>query len=110
MAMPVYQRLGIQLRGLEMNLPVEIFGKRKRLFLQLASARLFRKKVGQLVAKYRAAARLEHDHGRGAIDFRTHRVENVPKIGFRLVKEAVVVQRAPATEMMAGNQDVTADG
>lgn len=97
MAVSLDDGFAFQLRRLIVNsFFLQKLGQSESLLHQFVRRWRIWKYAVQFVAKHRAAARLECHYRRAGLDRLVKNFEYPHKIGFRLVKKSVVVERASA--------------
>jgi hypothetical protein len=84
--------------------------QKKCLSRQFLHVWIIRKKVHELIAEHRVAARLEDNDWCTCLDFRPQRVDGVSEQAFGLLKKSVIVERSAAAQTCSWQGDMTASG
>src|SRR5690242_1591583 len=104
MAVHVYNRPALHLRGLEvLRLPLKELAEYICLILERSGAFIMWEEVGQCVAEGGHAARLKSDNRCARVDFRLQRVQSLAQESFGAVEPAEIIQRSPAAQCLFGH-------
>src|SRR3954469_1196450 len=104
MAMAVEQGLALQLREIDRVLLDEEFAEGEDLAAQALGVLIAGEEVEHLIAEDRHAARLQADDRNPLADLLPQRVQDLPELPLSLIEHPIVVERAPATEMLPGDR------